>query len=82
VKLDLDAIEARRADCQTYNFGLRNADKLAHEDVPALLALVREQQATILAQAEELELAAREYDDWYLRDAATRAAVALQEVLK
>jgi hypothetical protein len=47
MSLDLDAIEARRADCQTYNFGMRNADKLAHEDVPALLAMVREQQATI-----------------------------------
>jgi len=43
----LAAIDARRADCQTYNFGMRNADKLAHEDVPALLALVREQQAKL-----------------------------------
>jgi hypothetical protein len=43
----LAAIEARRADCQTYNFGMRNANKLAHEDVPALLAMVREQRAVI-----------------------------------
>ena len=44
---DLDAIEARIHDCQSYNFGMRNANKLAHEDVPALLALVREQQAKL-----------------------------------
>jgi hypothetical protein len=43
----LAEIEARRADCQTYNFGMRNADKLAHEDVPYLLAMVREQRAAI-----------------------------------
>lgn len=29
--IDLDAIEARIRDCKTYNFGLWNADKLAHE---------------------------------------------------
>jgi hypothetical protein len=43
----LAEIEARRADCQTYNFGMRNADKLAHEDVPYLLAMVREQRAAL-----------------------------------
>lgn len=44
---DLDAIQARITDCRTYNFGMRNADKLAHEDAPALLALARSQQAKI-----------------------------------
>lgn len=34
----LEQIQARAEDCQTYKFGLRNADKLAHEDVPYLLA--------------------------------------------
>jgi hypothetical protein len=48
----LGEIEARRADCQTYNFGMRNADKLAKEDVPYLLALVREQAAKLDALEE------------------------------
>ena len=43
----LDAIEARAANCRTYNFGMRAADKLAHEDVWALLDLARKQQAAI-----------------------------------
>lgn len=43
----LEAIERRITDCKTYKFGMRNADKLAHEDAPYLLALVREQQARI-----------------------------------
>lgn len=38
---DLDAIEARIRDCKTYNFGLWNADKLAHEDAPAMLTELR-----------------------------------------
>lgn len=45
----LAEIEARRADCQTYNFGMRNADKLAKEDVPYLLALVNKQAVQIEA---------------------------------
>ena len=43
--LDLDAIEHRIRDCSTYNFGLRNADRLAKEDAPALLAALKEAQA-------------------------------------
>ena len=43
----LDAIEARAANCRTYNFGMRAADKLAHEDVWDLLDLARKQQAAI-----------------------------------
>lgn len=35
--LDLDAINARIADCSTYNFGMRNADVLAKQDAPALV---------------------------------------------
>jgi len=45
----LDAIQSRIADCTTYNFGMRNADKLAKEDAPYLLALAREQAAIIAA---------------------------------
>jgi hypothetical protein len=37
----LEQIEARIVDCRTYNFGMRNADKLAHEDAPLLLAAVK-----------------------------------------
>ncbi|MHA7210824.1 hypothetical protein [Arthrobacter sp. MDT1-65] len=36
--MSLDDIKARVADCKTYNFGMRNADKLAHEDAPKLVA--------------------------------------------
>ena len=38
---ELDMIQARVTDCATYNFGMRNADKLAHEDAPSLLAAAR-----------------------------------------
>lgn len=43
----LAAIQARAANCLTYNFGLRAADELAHADVPFLLDLVRSQQAAL-----------------------------------
>lgn len=49
----LEEIEARIKDCQTYKFGMRNADKLAHEDAPFLLELVRDLQRTIDRYAEE-----------------------------
>ena len=39
--INLDAIERRIQDCATYNFGMRAADRLAHEDAPALLAEAR-----------------------------------------
>lgn len=38
--LDLAAIKARIADCETYNFGMRNANRLARWDAPALVAEV------------------------------------------
>ena len=81
--LDLSAIEARRADCQTYNFGMRNADKLAHEDVPALLALVREQQAKldrVEALADEADaIAKRRRDLWHVAPSDIRAAITATE---
>lgn len=43
----LDQIQRRINDCQSYKFGMRNADKLAHEDAPYLLALVRELEARL-----------------------------------
>lgn len=42
--LDLAAIERRIADCASYNFGMRDADQLAHVDAPALLAELRAAQ--------------------------------------
>lgn len=39
--LDLDAIVAAIAECRTYNFGMYQADRLAHEHAPALVAEVR-----------------------------------------
>ncbi|WP_427017842.1 hypothetical protein ACQCSX_04305 [Pseudarthrobacter sp. P1] len=36
----LDQIRARALDCRTYNFGMRAADKLAHDDAFRLLAAV------------------------------------------
>lgn len=47
----LDAIQRRITDCKTYNFGMRNADKLAHEDAAYLLAIVREQRVKLDALA-------------------------------
>jgi hypothetical protein len=37
----LDEVDARVADCSTYNFGMRNADGLAHVDAPALSKALR-----------------------------------------
>ena len=37
----LDDIEARIRDCSTYNFGMHNANKLAHEDAPRLVAALK-----------------------------------------
>ena len=43
--IDLQAIEARIDDCASYNFGLRNADQLAHVDAPDLLIALRKAEA-------------------------------------
>ena len=39
--LDLDAIVAAIAECRTYNFGMYQADRLAHEHAPALVEEVK-----------------------------------------
>jgi len=59
----LAEIEARQLDCQTYNFGMRKADQLAHDDVPYLLALAREQAAKLEAVCKVLSDAAAFGDD-------------------
>lgn len=38
--LDLRAIARRSANCTTYKFGMADADRLAHRDVPDLLATI------------------------------------------
>lgn len=43
--IDRDAIRKRIANCKTYNFGMRDADTLAHEDAAAMLALLDAQPA-------------------------------------
>lgn len=71
----LDQIEARIRDCATYNFGTVNADKLAHEDAPALLARVRELEE-VLAGADHT---AAKY--WQrMREAEVAAGVAEDRV--
>ena len=45
--LDLDAIEAAIAACRTYNFGMYQADRLAHEHAPALVEEVNRLRAEV-----------------------------------
>ena len=49
--LDLDAIEAAIAACRTYNFGMYQADRLAHEHAPALVAEVKRLRAEVTMAA-------------------------------
>ena len=57
--LDLDAIKSSIAACRTYNFGMYQADRLAHEHAPALVEEVKRLRADVallrpaLAQLEE-----------------------------
>lgn len=76
--LDLDAIRARIADCQTYNFGMRNADQLAHVDAPALLAALDAATRDIDARfAESDHLSAKYYQR--MRDAEKHARMRASE---
>ena len=43
--LDLDAIQTDISWCRTYGFGMRQADRLAHEHAPALVAEVKRLRA-------------------------------------
>ena len=47
--IDLQAIQARIEDYASYNFGLRDADQLAHVDAPDLLVALRKAEAAIEA---------------------------------
>ena len=49
--LDLDAIEAAIAECRTYNFGMYQADRLAHEHAPALVEEVKRLRAEVAMTA-------------------------------
>jgi len=44
---DRAGIRARVENCRTYNFGMRDADCLAHEDVPALLLALEAADAEV-----------------------------------
>ena len=45
--LDLDAIKSSIAACRTYNFGMYQADRLAHEHAPALVDEVERLRADV-----------------------------------
>lgn len=49
--LDLDAIVAAIAECRTYNFGMYQADRLAHEHAPALVEEVKRLRAEVAMTA-------------------------------
>lgn len=49
--LDLDAIETAIAACRTYNFGMYQADRLAHEHAPALVEDVKRLRAEVAMTA-------------------------------
>jgi len=69
----LEVIAARQRNCRTYNFGMRDANSLAHHDVPHLLSLVSDQQAALDRVAELANWAGKH--GWTLDAAAIRAAL-------
>ena len=52
--LDLDAIETAIAACRTYNFGMYQADRLAHEHAPALVEEVKRLRAEVATERAEV----------------------------
>ena len=78
--LDLDVIAAAIAECRTYNFGMYQADRLAHEHAPALVEEVNRLRAEVarLAPAWD-EDAKREGAIKALRDAAAEMTELGQE---
>ena len=55
--LDLDAIETAISACRTYNFGIYQADRLAHEHAPALVEEVKRLRAALDGVGEALDSA-------------------------
>lgn len=53
---DLDAIEADIAACRTYNFGMYQADRLAHEHAPALVEEVERLRAEVARLREKIDV--------------------------
>lgn len=47
----LEVTKRRIANCRTYNFGMRDADLLAHEDAPWLVELVEKYARAIEVNA-------------------------------
>lgn len=52
---DRAGIRARIENCRTYNFGMRDADRLAHEDADTLLAALAAVEAQLAAIEKVLE---------------------------
>ena len=52
---DRAGIRARIDNCRTYNFGMRDADRLAHEDADILLAALAAVEAQLAAIEKVLE---------------------------
>jgi hypothetical protein len=52
---DRAGIRARIDNCRTYNFGMRDADRLAHEDAETLLAALGALEAQLAAIEKLLE---------------------------
>ena len=52
---DRAGIGARIDNCRTYNFGMRDADRLAHEDADILLAALAAVEAQLAAIEKVLE---------------------------
>ena len=53
---ELDAIRTRIANCRTYNFGMRDANLLAHEDAAALLRDLRVARQQLALPVQDADL--------------------------
>ena len=62
--LDLDAIEAAIAECRTYNFGMYQADRLAHGHAPALVEEVKRLRAELDQAAPHITYARGHLDSY------------------
>ena len=83
--LDLDAVVAAIAECRTYNFGMYQADRLAHEHAPALVeeikrlraevAIARQHQREASSTIRSVEGLRKERDDALAKVARLRTMV-------
>jgi len=64
--IDLQAIQARIEDCASYNFGMRDADQLAHVDAPDLLVALGQAEAErdgLLAMVAKMTVELEDYQN-------------------